>query len=138
MARVRITIDKAAAVRLVTRTTDAMAHNAARAVQRRAQVYAPYRTGALVASITVTKVRGGQRTTYVVSPHVPYATYQEFGTGPIFPKRPGGVLVWTARTGEVVFARHTRGVPAVHFMQRAAMKTTINDFRLSWADRLGR
>jgi hypothetical protein len=67
------------------------------------------------------------RAEFTVGSDLDYAGYQEWGTGPIRARR-GGVLAWRGRGGGMVFARSTSGVPAVHYMARAARAVTLADF----------
>jgi hypothetical protein len=124
---VDIEIDYAQLGLFIRHTTDEHAQKAANRVQERARFFATKRTGAMAAGIRVELVGiPGEVTTYEVYPTADYAEYQEYGTGPIFAK-PGSFLVWEEH-GVRVFAKRTRGVPAVHFMRRAAALGTILDF----------
>ena len=69
-----------------------------------------------------------------VGSNLPYAKYQEFGTGiygksgvPIVPKR-ARMLAWTTKGGQLAFAKSVRGVPAKHFLQGGIdeLKRNIN------------
>ena len=111
---------------VATRTADRAARKAAVSGQNRARRLAPKDTGALAASITITKVSDGLKVTYRIGSPLQYARYQEFGTGPIVPVR-SKVLRFKAG-GVTVFAHRTRGVPATHFMARASRMLTIADF----------
>jgi hypothetical protein len=112
---------------LTTKVAYDLAHKGAVSAKHRAQRMAPKRTGALAASITV-EMRGivGPVVTFVISSPLDYAAYQEFGTGPIVPKR-AKALSFTVG-GMRVFAMRTSGVPATHFMQRAGLLVTAKDF----------
>ncbi len=121
-----IKLDQAAIYRLSTRTAQKLAGQAAQEVQARARRFAPKRTGALAASIVSVKVSDGEVVAYKIGSHLDYAAYQEYGTGPIY-ARPGGVLRFESG-GKIVFARRTSGVPATHFMARAAATINITDF----------
>jgi HK97 gp10 family phage protein len=124
--RITVHLDDPAILRLVTETTDKLASKAADSVQRRARRHAPKRTGKLAASIYTLRIEAGPVTTYSIGSDLHYARYQEFGTGPIN-ARPGGVLAWPS-AGGMVFARHTRGVPATHFMRKAGETISERDF----------
>lgn len=99
-----------------------------RRVQAYAKAYAPVDKGPLKASITaeVTVDMARNRVTGRVGSRLPYAIYQELGTGiygpkgaPIKPKR-GRYLVFTPKgSNQVVFARQVRGSPARHYLTRA-------------------
>jgi HK97 gp10 family phage protein len=127
MSRVSIDINYHNVGLLVSDTGETLAKRAANRVQARARRFAPRKTGALAASIRVNKVSGGIVTSYAVYTDLDYGAYQEWGTGPIYPKKPGGVLVFEVG-GVTVFAKHTSGVPATHFMRRAGDLTTVLDF----------
>jgi HK97 gp10 family phage protein len=89
---------------------------------------APKRTGRGAESISVRSEESSWRGSYyLVGPEVKYMAYQESGTGPIH-ARPGGVLRFQSG-GVFVFARRTRGVPAVHFMRDSYREMTVQDFR---------
>lgn len=126
--KVNVSLDLKACVRLQTTTANRLAGQAAQEVQARARRFAPKRTGALALSIETVKVLDGEIVVYKIRSPLEYAEYQEFGTGPIFAK-PGGVLRFKVG-GMIIFARHTKGVPATHFMRRAADHITISDFIL--------
>lgn len=111
---------------LQVRTAQELSKRGAESIQARARRFAPKDTGALAESIIVIPVSIGVQTRYKVVVMAKHGRYQEFGTGPIHAK-PGGVLRFRAG-GQVVFARSTRGVPAVHFMRRAAESATLADF----------
>lgn len=102
---------------------------AAGRIRDRGKEFAPVRTGLLRNSINSVRVPGlADSIHYRIGTDVFYATYQEHGTGPIYPRR-ARALAWKGQAGGFVFAAHTRGVPAVRFMGRAAAETTANDFR---------
>lgn len=131
----RVTVHRRAAVALVSDTGDKLTSRAADNVQARARRLAPFRTGRLREGIIKVKVRGGVNPAYSVVNSTRHGRFQNDGTGPIF-ARPGGVLAWPANsmnnpfgTG-MVFAKRTRGVPAVHFMEKAAASITAADFYL--------
>ena len=83
-----------------------------------AKAFAPVDQGQLVGSIGsfVDQSPGGFVTT--VEATAEHAPHQEFGTGPIVPRR-AKILSWVGKDGVRVFARRTRGVPAKRYMQRA-------------------
>lgn len=126
--RVRTKIHYPTVIRVCADVRHDTAKKAAEKAQSRAQRYAPYRTGTLRDSIVVFERQTlmPDHTTYSVRALAPYWQYVEFGTGPIY-ARPGGVLVWT-ENGQTIFAKNTRPHAAVHFMQRAALETTLADF----------
>lgn len=126
-AKVRVRLNETNILLLGERTSERLARNGAERVKDRAQRNAPVRTGALRDSIGITKIREGLTTTYKIGSPLEYAQYQEDGTGPVI-ARPGGVLVFEAG-GVTVFAKHTRGTPATHFMRRTAATITEADFR---------
>lgn len=130
MARVtvHVRIDNSLLNPFVARTTDRSASKAARTVAARARVRAPHRTGALAASIQPRMTRRGDVSTWEVTANAPYASFQEFGTGPIVPVR-AKVLRFKPKGSNVfIFRPRTRGVPAVHFMRDAARSLTVADF----------
>lgn len=124
--KVKVRLYRPVIYRVQADTADQVAGKAAQHIQSRARRFAPKDTGALAASIFVVKVSGGVKTTYKVGTDLHYARYQEKGTGPIFAK-PGGVLRFKAG-GKIIFAKSTRGVPATHFMRRAAIGVQVADF----------
>ena len=126
-SRVKISLDWDAIYRLSVSTANDLAEKGAKSVQKRARRLAPTKTGALRASIGIRQVEHGLRVTYEIGSNLEYAKYQEFGTGPIYP-RMYGVLVWQGSDGTNIFARRTSGVPATHFMSRAAAVISIADF----------
>lgn len=101
-------------------------------VQAEAQSRAPIKSGRLQQSITV---RYTGPLSAVIGPNVPYAPYQEFGTGErgefptgpyeIKPKNPGGVLVFKVN-GKTVYAKKVKhpGIKARPFM-RPALEAVI-------------
>ena len=52
-----------------------------------------------------------------------YAIYQDQGTGPIHPKRPGGVLHWE-KGGTHYFAKSTKGIKGKRFVEKSIQATT--------------
>lgn len=88
-------------------------------VRDRAKQYAPVNTGLLRNSITSELIDSSQNNlTYRIGSDVPYAKYQESGTnGPIYPRYARALAFKIG--GRTVFAKHVRGVPAVHFLERA-------------------
>lgn len=78
------------------------------------------RTGDLASSVKPGPVSGSAGVySSTVTVGEEYGVYQETGTGPIVPRRPGGVLRFTTRRGTVVFTRRTRGVPKTRWWSRA-------------------
>lgn len=126
--RLKTSVNSKAILRLSATLGEKMASNAAEATQKRARRFAPVRTGALRESIAITRLpsRPGF-TTFAIGSHLPYARYQEHGTGPIFAK-PGRWLVFQVK-GRTVFAKKTRGVPATHFMEKARLAIRESDFK---------
>ena len=86
------------------------------------------RTGAMLRSVRATPVEGPplQPQARVVS-DLDYTLYQERGTSGSV-ARPGKFLVWRGRSGALVFAKRTRGVPAGNFMRDAVNSLTPADF----------
>jgi HK97 gp10 family phage protein len=72
------------------------------------------------------KQQGATNVTWTVGTDVVYAKWQEHGTPPIFARR-APMLVFQVN-GRWVSTYSTRGVPAQHFLQRAANDVTENDF----------
>jgi HK97 gp10 family phage protein len=125
---VRITIRQAELDAFLAERSDLSARAAATALRDRARSKAPKRTGEGARSIGYRQVATGPKgSAYVVGPTKKYMTYQEYGTGRIS-ARPGGVLRFQAG-GVFVFARHTKGVPARHFMRDAYAELREEDFR---------
>lgn len=127
MGRVDVDYDYAAIAILTTKVAYETARKGALAAKHRAQRMAPKRTGALALSITI-EVHGviGPVTKFRIGSDLDYAVYQEFGTGPIVP-RTAPVLSFVVG-GRRVFTMRTSGVPATHFMSKAAALITIKDF----------
>lgn len=89
-------------------------------IQTEAQQFAPKRTGALAASITA---HFPNANTAIIGPEVKYGPYQELGTRgpyPIYPRKPGGYLVFKVE-GKTVFARKVThpGLKAKPYMRPA-------------------
>ena len=114
----------------------------AQRVQAAAQSMAPVKTGALRDSITIGYP---DPLTAVIGPHVPYATFQEYGTGSrgefpgvpykILPKRPGGVLVFKIGNRTIYAKSVTHpGVPAHPFMRPAFRQAMGEQLAQSLAD----
>ena len=127
MGRVDIDYDYAAITILTTRVAYDLAAKGARSAQLRAMRLAPKASGALAASIEIELVWApGPVTKFIIYSNLDYATYQEFGTGPIVP-RSAKVLSFVVG-GRRVFAMRTSGVPATHFMAKAGALVTAKDF----------
>lgn len=126
---VDVHIDYPALDRVKREATESTSRRAAEKTRDRARKYAPKRTGALARSIVFRRTRQtNDITEYQVGSPLKYAEYQERGTGPII-ARPGGLLRFTSPTsGLPVYARRTRGVPAKHFLQKAAREIKLSDF----------
>lgn len=129
---VRITIDESKLNPYLVDVADMSAKRAAERVAERAQSNAPYRTGKLRSSISARKAPDkaqGLEATYLVGARgVPYAQYQEEGTGPIYPVR-ARFLRFVPKGGSTfVFARRTRGVPATHFLRDAYATLSLSDY----------
>jgi hypothetical protein len=107
----------------------------ARQTQAYAKQYAPVDQGPLRASITarVAAQPSQSRVVAMIGSALPYAIYQETGTGiygprgaPIRPKR-GPYLVFTPKGGnKPVFARQVRGAPATRFLTKALALTAAS------------
>ena len=113
MSAITIRVDTGEARRLLERVRGRIPQarrrylqEAGRLTVREMRARAPVRTGRLRRSIRAIIRRQGVE----VSPHVPYWVYVEKGVKPhmIYPKQPGGVLVWETGEGETVFARYVR------------------------------
>lgn len=52
-----------------------------------------------------------------------YARYQNEGTPPIYPKKPGGVLHWE-KGGKHYFAKSTKGIKGKRFVEKSIQATT--------------
>jgi hypothetical protein len=67
-------------------------------------------------------------TTWTVFTRVPYAEFQEKGTGPIV-AAPGGILRFKPKgMSAFIFRPRTKGVPALHFMRDVARSLRKSDF----------
>ena len=103
-------------------------HRAAGRVRDRAKENAPVLTGALRASITSTLVKQGKTSiSYTIGSPIKYAIWQEQGTGPIFARR-APMLHFRTRNGQWVRTYSTRGVPAVHYLEKAIDALSPSDF----------
>ena len=89
----------------------------ARAVQKRAQYAAPFRTGTLKHSISVNTRYPSEGAAADITAEAPYAAIIEFGRREVR-ARAGSVLNWQGPTGDV-FSKTARAVAGVHFMERA-------------------
>lgn len=123
--RVKARLNSTAVRYLAVQTAAKYGRKSAEAIQGRAKRFAPVRTGELRESIIVVPVVIGERTRFRVKATAKHASYQEYGTGPIF-ARPGGVLAFKVG-GRQVFVTRTSGVPATHFMRRAAQMSSEAD-----------
>lgn len=90
----------------------------ARAVQKRAQRAAPFRTGRLRYSISVNTRSPIEGAVAEVTADAPYALMVEFGRRAISLVGSGHYLNWQGREGEV-FTQTAKAVPATHFMLQA-------------------
>jgi hypothetical protein len=119
----------------ITRMATELIRSTAEKVRSEAISKAPFKTGALRNSISVS-YDGPLRAT--VGPHVPYGVYQEFGTGTrgefpgqmyeIRPKNPNGRLVFKTKDGKWVSAKLVRhpGIPPRPYM-RPALTEALGD-----------
>lgn len=111
-----------------------------RRVQAYARQYAPVDKGTLRGSITaeVTPEPARRRVRGRVESRLPYAIYQELGTGiygprgaPIRPKRARRLVFKPKGSNEFVFARQVRGAPPQRYLTRAlAVMAAQNGYRL--------
>lgn len=141
MRTVRIMATENVRIRLDTSKLNPYLHNvadlsvqrAAGRVTARAQANAPKRTGQLRASIKPRKApdkQQGLEVTYLVgSRGVPYARYQEHGTGPITPRNAKALRFVPKGGFGYVFAMYTKGVPATHFLKKAYDTISIRDYQ---------
>jgi len=112
----------------LTEVSSRSALKAATKLRDSARAKAPKGTGVGAASIDVRFQSSDDKGTYyLVGPSLQYMAWQNNGTGPITPRRPGGTLRFKAG-GVFVFAKRTRGVPAVHFMEKALAEMTVEDY----------
>ncbi len=107
------------APKAVEKATKVLLDTATLKVQGKAKELAPVDKSTLRKSI-LREVKGD---TGKVGSNVPYAKYQEFGTGiygpkgsPITPKN-GLFLAWKTKSGTWARARSVKGSPAKHFLQ---------------------
>lgn len=117
-----------------TAVATSLISSAGNQVQQLAVAYAPRRTGALANSINLLIQNGGMTAT--VTADKPYATYDEYGTGPrgefggppivILPKK-GKYLRFTTKDGKVVYAKRvvSRGMAPRPFMRPAVERMTL-------------
>lgn len=90
----------------------------ARAVQKRAQYKAPFRTGRLRYSISVNTVSAQDGYTAEVTADAPYAAMVEYGRKRIDLTGTKRWLYWEGPTGSV-FTQTAAAVPGVYFMRDA-------------------
>ena len=84
-------------------------------------------TGLLRRSITSKRQPSGPTSVvYRIGSDVHYAPYQEHGTGPIYARRAPLLVFKIGNRWVRTFS--TRGVPAQHYLKRAADSLTIADF----------
>lgn len=88
----------------------------ARAVQRRAQYKAPFRTGELRHSIHVDTRYPSEGAVADITADAPHALYVEFGRRKIDLTGSGHWLNWTGDLSDV-FTQTAAAVPGVHFMR---------------------
>lgn len=129
---VRVKLDPSRLNPYLHKVADMSVQRAAGRVAERARNRAPYRTGRLRSAITPRKApdkKQGLHVTYLVGARgVPYANFQEFGTGPIYPKRAKFLRFIPKGGTSFVFAKRTRGVPAVHFLRDAYRSLSVRDY----------
>lgn len=89
----------------------------ARAVQKRAQYAAPYRTGELRHSISVNTRHPHEGAVADVTADAPHALVIEFGRKKVTPTN-GQWLAWTGDFTDV-FVKESRAVAGIHYMARA-------------------
>lgn len=88
------------------------------------------RTGKLRKSIRARKksVTATGVVTYTVGSDLDYASYQEFGIGPVHAK-PGNVLVFKPKGSSVVIFRpRTSGFKGAHYLAKAYRALRLDDF----------
>lgn len=89
-----------------------------------------HRTGALGRSIKVTKMATStpMKPKFRVGTNLQYGRYQEWGIGPVVPKRAKVLRFKPKGSNTFVFAMRTRGFKGAHFMRDAYRATTKKDF----------
>lgn len=125
----------------VLAVTDAACYRAATRVRLRAIAsiigQGRYDTGEMARGFRITSVtKRPSRPTYRITNVAPHFPFQELGTpkeapgiGFIYPKKPGGFLVFKPKGGTtLVFARKVRGVRAGNFLSNAARQTQERDY----------
>ena len=94
-------------------------------VLAKARQLAPVRTGKLRASLQMRFVYVGGAPQVQIGSELPYAVYQEMGTGIyagrgyIYPTRAKYLVFKPKGSSKLVFARRVRGTPALHFLERS-------------------
>lgn len=128
--QVTFTLDRRLLNPYLMQVTDASASRAARAATIRARVRAPYRTGTLAKSIVARRtVNTPDLTSYMIGSNVDYAGFQEEGVlHRIYPRKAKALRFKPKGSNVFVFAKSTRGVPAVHYLRDAANTLTLADF----------
>lgn len=83
-------------------------------------------TGTLYRSIEIQRTRAGIIPAYTIGTSVRYASWVHDGTGIHGPRgriitsrRPGGVMRFRAKSGDIVYARFVRGMRPNHFLRDA-------------------
>ena len=101
---------------------------AAGRVRDRAKENAPVDTGLLRNSIIAElEEQGPTSIVWRIGSNVFYAPYQELGTGPIYARRAPYLVFKIGNRWVRTYS--TRGVPAVHYLERAIDDLTVEDFR---------
>ena len=87
-------------------------------------------TGALGRSIRVTKMPTStpMKPKFSIGTNLHYAKYQEWGIGPVTPKRAKVLRFKPGGSNTFVFAMRTRGFKGAHFMRDAYRAITTKDF----------
>ncbi|WP_327358430.1 HK97 gp10 family phage protein [Streptomyces sp. NBC_01304] len=125
---VRVVINEAELGRLLTAPGSPLVtavRTAGKRVESQAKVNAPVNNGRLRASIRSTTVAVPGRITARIGTDLPYAIYQEKGTGvyagrgPIRPRRSQFLRFKPKGSKGFVYARQVRGTPPVRFLERA-------------------
>lgn len=127
--RVDINIDRAKTKRMLNETAGAAVRRAAQKTAGRARNNIVrsnrWRTGRMHDSVQSVRIAPQ---TYRVFSNVPYAHFQEYGIGPVYPKRAKALRFKPKGSNVYVFAQRTRGFEGAYFLTKAYRAIKVEDF----------
>jgi hypothetical protein len=133
-ARVKVTIDNAAVIRVVGPQVDKAAYRAGQVTRTRAvaniNALGRVATGQMKNTIRVRREETGSSLVraYTVASTAPYTQFQEAGTRPHGPRRRKFLAFQVRGRGPWVFAKWVRGVTPGRFMYRALKALRVRDY----------